>query len=140
MVRRGSTVRVRQRALQKRRTSALSRSGRLALHPACGGCGAVYGAFAFRTPLRSPWAPPLCPRSSYRRWRPWRKRASGACDALALGTGKETPMQLERIPDVAIPDKMADALAYWTRDALFSLGGSDETVTRIEIKPMPDGS
>lgn len=49
-------------------------------------------------------------------------------------------MQLERIPDAAIPDKMADALAYWTRDALFSLGGSDETVTSIEIKPVPDGS
>src|SRR5438094_45643 len=52
MVRRGSTVRVRQRALQKRRTSALSRSGRLALDPACGGYGAVYGAFASTTPLR----------------------------------------------------------------------------------------
>ena len=49
-------------------------------------------------------------------------------------------MQLERIPDVAIPEKMADALAYWSRDALFSLGGSDETVTCIEIKPMADGS
>ncbi len=46
MVRRGSTVRVRQRALQKRRTSALSRSGRLAPCRTCGGYGAVYGAFA----------------------------------------------------------------------------------------------
>jgi len=46
MVRRGSTVRVRQRALQKRRTSALLRSGELAPTPTCGGYGAVYGAFA----------------------------------------------------------------------------------------------
>src|SRR5919201_5542590 len=49
MVRRGSTVRVRQRALQKRRTSALSRSGRLAPRPTCDGYGAVYGAFASTT-------------------------------------------------------------------------------------------
>src|SRR5579884_475386 len=49
MVRRGSTVRVRQRALQKRRTSALSRSGQLASRRTCGGYGAVYGAFASRT-------------------------------------------------------------------------------------------
>ncbi len=48
-------------------------------------------------------------------------------------------MQLERIPDVTIPEKMVDALAYWSRDALFSLGGSDETVTCVEIKPMADG-
>src|SRR5690242_16757323 len=52
MVRRGSTVRVRQRALQKRRTSALSRSGRLALRRTCGGYGAVYGAFASTRPTR----------------------------------------------------------------------------------------
>src|SRR6476619_4030575 len=49
MVRRGSTVRVRQRALQKRRTSALLRSGRLARRRTCGGYGADYGAFASRT-------------------------------------------------------------------------------------------
>jgi hypothetical protein len=48
MVRRGSTVRVRQRALQKRRTSALSRSGRLALCRTCGGYGADYGALTLR--------------------------------------------------------------------------------------------
>jgi hypothetical protein len=40
---------------------------------------------------------------------------------------------------VTIPEEMADALAYWSRDALFSLGGSDETVTCVEIKPMADG-
>src|SRR2546425_6387371 len=45
MVRRGSTVRVRQRALQKRRTSALSRSDRLAQGRSYRGYGAVYGAF-----------------------------------------------------------------------------------------------
>ena len=44
MVRRGSTVRVRQRALQERRRSALSRSGQLARRRTCGGYGAVYGA------------------------------------------------------------------------------------------------
>src|ERR1051325_1346307 len=48
MVRRGSTVRVRQRALQKRRTSALSRSGRLAPCRTCGGYGADYGALTLR--------------------------------------------------------------------------------------------
>jgi hypothetical protein len=46
MVRRGSTVRVRQRALQKRRTSALFCSGRVARHRTCGRYGAVYGAFS----------------------------------------------------------------------------------------------
>jgi hypothetical protein len=39
-----------------------------------------------------------------------------------------------------ITDKMADTLAYWTRDAMFSLGRSDETLTGIEIKAMADGS
>jgi hypothetical protein len=47
MVRRGSTVRVRQRALQKRRTSALFCSARLAPGRTCDGHGAVYGAFRF---------------------------------------------------------------------------------------------
>src|SRR5437764_14003028 len=56
MVRRGSTVRVRQRALQKRRTSALSRSDRLAPDRTCSGYGAVYGAFKLRTPPFSPAA------------------------------------------------------------------------------------
>jgi hypothetical protein len=45
----GSTVRVRQRALQKRRTSALLCSHRPALDPACGGYGAVYGALKSKT-------------------------------------------------------------------------------------------
>ena len=41
----GSTVRVRQRALRKRRTSALSRSGRLTEEALSGGYGARRGAF-----------------------------------------------------------------------------------------------
>src|SRR4051794_26476543 len=51
MVRRGSTVRVRQRALQNRRKSALCRSGRLAPRRMWGGYGAVYGAFAYAGPV-----------------------------------------------------------------------------------------
>jgi hypothetical protein len=46
MVRRGSTVRVRQRALRNPRKSGTSCSGRLARRPSCGEYGAVYGAFA----------------------------------------------------------------------------------------------
>src|SRR5204862_7764463 len=46
MVRRGSTVRVRQRALQKPRKSRLSRSAELARPPVCGRYGAVYGALS----------------------------------------------------------------------------------------------
>jgi catechol 2,3-dioxygenase-like lactoylglutathione lyase family enzyme len=49
MVRRGSTVRVRQRALQERRKPALVVSRELARSPACGGYGALYGALRFRT-------------------------------------------------------------------------------------------
>jgi hypothetical protein len=45
MVRRGSTVRVRQRALQKSRKRRLFLSSELAGAPVCGGYGAVYGAF-----------------------------------------------------------------------------------------------
>jgi hypothetical protein len=49
MVRRGSTVRVRQRALQKPRKSRLSPSAELARAPVCGGYGALYGAFSSET-------------------------------------------------------------------------------------------
>jgi hypothetical protein len=57
MVRRGSTVRVRQRALQKRRKSANFSSRELARSPACGAYGALYGAFRFRAhaPKRRKW-------------------------------------------------------------------------------------
>src|SRR6266487_2055151 len=47
------TVRVRQRALQKPSTSPFLRSARLARSAACGGSGAGYGAFAFRTASRA---------------------------------------------------------------------------------------
>ena len=49
MVRRGSTVRVRQRALQKPSKSQLFLSKELARAPVCGGYGAVYGAFRLRS-------------------------------------------------------------------------------------------
>jgi hypothetical protein len=49
MVRRGSAVRVRQRALQNPRKSALSHSRGLARFPACARCGALYGALRYRT-------------------------------------------------------------------------------------------
>src|SRR4029453_13891332 len=45
MVRRGSTVRVRQRALQKSRKSPPFLSRELARAPVCSGYGAVHGAF-----------------------------------------------------------------------------------------------
>jgi hypothetical protein len=57
MVRRGSTVRVRQRALQKRRKTALFVWREVARSAACGGYGALYGALRFRadTPKRRKW-------------------------------------------------------------------------------------
>jgi hypothetical protein len=48
MVRRGSTVRVRQRALQKPRKAGFFVSPELARCPVCGGYGALYGAFGSR--------------------------------------------------------------------------------------------
>src|SRR6266536_4822338 len=48
MVRRGSTVRVRQRALQKPRKTGLLRSGALARPTTSGRYGARYGAFRSR--------------------------------------------------------------------------------------------
>ncbi len=50
MVRRGSTVRVRQRALQKPRKAGLLLSVALAQSPECSGYGALYGAFRSKTP------------------------------------------------------------------------------------------
>jgi hypothetical protein len=54
----GSAVRVRQRALQKRRKSALFRLRGFARSPVCGACGALYGAFRFQAPApkRRKWA------------------------------------------------------------------------------------
>src|SRR6266568_2794620 len=54
MVRRGSTVRVRQRALQKPRKSATSRMCSVGAPPPEGVDGAVYGAFASRARLDAP--------------------------------------------------------------------------------------
>ena len=51
MVRRGSTVRVRQRALESPCKSAPSLSRAFAGSPVCGACGALYGALRF-TPSR----------------------------------------------------------------------------------------
>jgi hypothetical protein len=53
MVRRGSTVRVRQRALQKSRKAGLSLSDRLALSTTCSAYGADYGAFRSGSPVLS---------------------------------------------------------------------------------------
>ena len=38
------------------------------------------------------------------------------------------------------PEEMIEALAFWTHDALFSLGGSDHTLTGVRLKEMADGS
>ena len=67
MVRRGSTVRVRQRALQKLHAGVCSR--RLAGSAACGSYGAVYGAFKLRGAV--PGGRVRCRRSGIARtWRP----------------------------------------------------------------------
>src|SRR5437899_287197 len=54
MVRRGSTVRVRQRALQKPRTTGLYRMCSVGARPPEGVDGAVYGAFVSRARLDAP--------------------------------------------------------------------------------------
>jgi hypothetical protein len=59
MVRRGSTVRVRQRALQKRRKSRFPVQFRPAPSRTCGGYGAVYGAFAHARGLEGLRRPPV---------------------------------------------------------------------------------
>src|SRR5438132_10531014 len=57
MVRRGSTVRVRQRALQKPRMPALFISDRFADSRTWGRYGALYGAFRSKTAIREPDRP-----------------------------------------------------------------------------------
>jgi hypothetical protein len=57
MVRRGSTVRVRQRALQKSRITGLLLSVPLAQSSACGRYGALYGAFRSKTAPGEPRRP-----------------------------------------------------------------------------------
>src|SRR5437867_2362434 len=64
MVRRGSTVRVRQRALQKSCTAGLFFSAVLARFAACGRYGALYGAFRSISASRGPpLAGPRCDRA-----------------------------------------------------------------------------
>src|SRR6266568_4271486 len=58
MVRRGSPVRVRKRALQRPRKAGPFLSPGLARSPVCGGYGALYGAFRSKTP---PCACPALP-------------------------------------------------------------------------------
>jgi hypothetical protein len=57
----GLTVRVRQRALQKRRMSALFCTDRRASGRTCGGYGALYGAFRSKTPAEGARPPQLLP-------------------------------------------------------------------------------
>jgi hypothetical protein len=108
MVRRGSTVRVRQRALQKRRTSALFCSARLAPERTCGGYGAVYGAFRFEVlsvhvPPKAKSRPPerVFSRSSY--GRPAMNRENSLSDGshvskllAPLAVGDRLPWKLDR--------------------------------------------
>jgi hypothetical protein len=64
MVRRGSTVRVRQRALQNPRSRGFSVQEALLFTRACGGYGAFYGAFKrVRRPPPAPSSRLTCPRS-----------------------------------------------------------------------------
>ena len=70
-LRRGSTVRVRQRALQKPRKAGLSHSGALAWSTTCGRYGAPYGAFRSRS---------VCVRSQKRPH--WARRGSFCRDVL----------------------------------------------------------
>ena len=85
MVRRGSPVRVRKRALQKLRMSALFRSGGLAPRRTCGGYGASDGAFSStRAPQhRQDGAPTTSPRRD-------RRRAIDAQRLSHLGGGKRS--------------------------------------------------
>jgi hypothetical protein len=81
MVRRGSTVRVRQRAW-KSPCARYFRSGRLAGAPVCGGYGAVYGAL--RIGKRRRWTPNREPSNSilaYRSRQAARRAVAGSAPA-----------------------------------------------------------
>jgi hypothetical protein len=86
MVRRGSPVRVRKRALQKSRKSALFVWRELARSPACSAYGALYGAFRFRAhaPKRRKWthSPEGCLGAS----------ASTASSSTASASSRRTSM------------------------------------------------
>jgi hypothetical protein len=81
MVRRGSTVRVRQRALQKARKPGLFLFGRLAGFPSCGRYGALNGAFRRETcGARDPFAPRRPRRGAVgRAWRKCTRRDVTRC-------------------------------------------------------------
>lgn len=53
--------------------------------------------------------------------------------------GRE-PLAEEGVMKEGMSQEMIDALSYWTRDALFSLGGSDETLTGVHLHGVADGS
>jgi hypothetical protein len=108
MVRRGSTVRVRQRALQNPRTSGCSRSDRLAFRQSCAGYGAVYGASKSRTASAKVHRDEKSPTSAKpRRARPGdtelslRPMCSSTCNATSsllppLAVGDRLPLKLDR--------------------------------------------
>ena len=98
MVRRGSMVRVRQRALQKAPQSGAFLVGATCVVPMCGTCGARYGAF------KSTWR--FDDRETGRaatttsKIELWSSVESGpaALQRPGPGTGKDLPMQRKRTP------------------------------------------
>ena len=127
MVRRGSTVRVRQRALQNPRKSGSFRSMQLAQAPVCGGYGADYGAFGFRTRLRQP-APPTHPRvlatAQGERWRGCRidRPSVSICDRRRdMGSVRGCPKWGNRPPppnqvmaEMRSASTVSTVIASWT--------------------------
>jgi hypothetical protein len=97
--RRGSAVRVRQRALQKRRKSALCLLSAFAGSPVCSGYGAPYRAFRFRAPLRSvkKWAnsPEGWSRAAY-------MSTSHEVASLLLRSGGGAASRARREPEVSV--------------------------------------
>ena len=92
MVRRGSTVRVRQRALEKRRKPGLLLSGPLARSTACGGYGALYGALSSKSVSVRREKRPRCDQGRTQP-RPLRSRAAelGLLDVLGRVRGLAKP-------------------------------------------------
>src|SRR5947207_15622896 len=89
MVRRGSTVRVRQRALQKACTATAYRAEPLAPSSTCGGYGALYGAFRSKTSSAARAESPLSQLSkaaekSLISWSPSSPRSTCASSAPIL--------------------------------------------------------
>jgi hypothetical protein len=92
MVRRGSTVRVRQRALAKAPQPGLLLSGPLARSTACGGYGAPYGALSSRSVSVRREKRPRCDQGRTQP-RPLRSRAAelGLLDVLGRVRGLAKP-------------------------------------------------